>query len=86
MIQYPKKIIIILASAILVYGCATTGPEVRHSPIGITYLKVEEGNYDQPPEPVGGYAAIGKKLRYPGIAREAGIERTIRNYAKFSGS
>ena len=33
--------------------------------------------YDEPPEPIGGYAAISEKLVYPPIAREAGIEGTI---------
>ena len=33
--------------------------------------------YDEPPEPIGGYAAIQKNIRYPEIAQEAGIEGTV---------
>lgn len=33
--------------------------------------------YDEPPEPLGGYAAIQKNVVYPEIAREAGIEGTV---------
>ncbi|MEA3287800.1 MAG: energy transducer TonB [Candidatus Marinimicrobia bacterium] len=33
--------------------------------------------YDEPPEPMGGYAAIQKAVIYPEIAREAGIEGTV---------
>ena len=74
-IEYLKKLILVFL--ILFNGCATTSPGERHNPIGISYLQVEEGNYDRPPEPIGGYAAIGNKLRYPAIAWEAGIEGTF---------
>ena len=33
--------------------------------------------YDDPPEPIGGYKAIQKNVRYPEIAREAGIEGLV---------
>lgn len=33
--------------------------------------------YDEPPVPIGGFAAIVEKLVYPPLAREAGIEGTI---------
>jgi len=33
--------------------------------------------YDEPPEPIGGYAAIQKNIIYPEIAQEAGIEGTV---------
>ena len=33
--------------------------------------------YDEPPEPMGGYAEIQKNVVYPEIAREAGIEGTV---------
>ncbi len=33
--------------------------------------------YDEPPVPIGGYAAIVEKLVYPPVAREAGIEGTV---------
>ncbi len=33
--------------------------------------------YDEPPEPIGGYAAIAKKLVYPPLAMEAGIEGKV---------
>jgi protein TonB len=33
--------------------------------------------YDEPPEPIGGFAAIQKNLKYPEIARKAGIEGTV---------
>ncbi len=33
--------------------------------------------YEEPPHPIGGYAAITSKLEYPPIAREAGIEGNI---------
>jgi TonB family protein len=40
--------------------------------------------YDVPPNPVGGFAAIQKKLVYPEIARQAGVEGTVIIYAKVS--
>lgn len=33
--------------------------------------------YDVPPEPIGGLAAIQKKIVYPELARKAGIEGTV---------
>jgi protein TonB len=39
--------------------------------------RIEFIAYDEPPEPIGGYAAIVEKLVYPPIAREADIEGTI---------
>ena len=33
--------------------------------------------YYEPPEPIGGYAAIGEKLVYPPLAMEAGIEGKV---------
>ncbi len=33
--------------------------------------------YDDPPVPVGGYAAIQRNVEYPEIAQEAGIEGTV---------
>jgi len=33
--------------------------------------------YDTPPEPVGGFAALARNLRYPEIARKAGIEGKV---------
>jgi len=33
--------------------------------------------YDEPPEPIGGFQAIQRKLVYPEIARKAGIEGTV---------
>ncbi|MBN1779530.1 energy transducer TonB [bacterium] len=33
--------------------------------------------YDEPPEPVGGFLAIQKKLIYPEIARKAGVEGRV---------
>ncbi len=33
--------------------------------------------YDEPPRPIGGYAAINKNIDYPDIAREAGIEGEV---------
>ncbi len=44
---------------------APEGPQVRFIP------------YDEPPEPIGGYAAIQRNVEYPEIAREAGIEGTV---------
>jgi len=40
--------------------------------------------YDEPPQPIGGFAAIQKKLKYPEIARKAGIEGQVIIYAKIS--
>ncbi|RMD92863.1 MAG: energy transducer TonB [Calditrichaeota bacterium] len=33
--------------------------------------------YDEPPMPIGGFAAIQRKLKYPDIARKAGIEGKV---------
>jgi protein TonB len=33
--------------------------------------------YDEAPEPIGGFAAIQRNLKYPEIARKAGIEGTV---------
>lgn len=33
--------------------------------------------YDEPPEPIGGYAALQKNVRYPEIAREAELEGRV---------
>ncbi len=33
--------------------------------------------YDEPPEPIGGFAAIQKNLVYPEIARKAGVEGRV---------
>ena len=41
------------------------GPTIRFIP------------YDEPPEPIGGYKAIQKNVRYPQIAQEAGIEGSV---------
>ncbi|NQT24389.1 energy transducer TonB [candidate division KSB1 bacterium] len=38
--------------------------------------------YDEPPEPVGGFAAIQKRLKYPEIARKAGVEGRVLVYAQ----
>ena len=49
---------------------------------------VEDGDqiqfipYDEAPNPVGGFAAIQKNLKYPEIARKAGIEGTVIIYAR----
>lgn len=39
--------------------------------------KVKFVAYDEPPDPVGGYAAIQRNIKYPEIAQEAGIEGTV---------
>ena len=41
------------------------GPTIRFIP------------YDEAPEPIGGYIAIQKNVRYPEIAQEAGIEGSV---------
>ncbi len=33
--------------------------------------------YDEPPQPIGGYASIQKNLKYPELARKAGIETSV---------
>jgi len=33
--------------------------------------------YDEPPQPLGGFAAIQRKLKYPEIARKAGVEGRV---------
>ncbi len=38
--------------------------------------------YDEPPKPIGGFAAIQKNLHYPELAIKAGIEGTVIIYAK----
>ena len=38
--------------------------------------------YDEPPEPIGGFAAIQRMLEYPEIARKAGVEGRVLVYAQ----
>ncbi len=38
--------------------------------------------HDEPPEPIGGYAAIQSKLVYPEIARKAGVEGRVMIWAQ----
>jgi len=38
--------------------------------------------YDEPPQPVGGFVAIQKKLVYPEIARKAGVEGRVIIWAR----
>ncbi len=40
--------------------------------------------YDEAPQPIGGFSAIQAKLKYPEIARKAGIEGSVIIYAKIS--
>jgi len=40
--------------------------------------------HDEPPEPIGGYAAIQSKLVYPEIARKAGVEGRVMIWAQIS--
>ena len=40
--------------------------------------------FDDPPNPIGGFAAIQKNLRYPELARKAGIEGTVVVYTQIS--
>ncbi|NOZ04415.1 MAG: energy transducer TonB [FCB group bacterium] len=47
---------------------APEGPQVRF----VRFIP-----YDEPPVPIGGYAAIQRNVEYPEIAREAGIEGTV---------
>ena len=42
-----------------------------------TKKKYEFVPYEQPPQPVGGYAAIQKALKYPKTARKAHVEGTV---------
>ncbi|NQT25290.1 TonB family protein [candidate division KSB1 bacterium] len=39
-------------------------------------------SYDSPPEPIGGFEAIQKNLRYPELARKAGIEGRVIIYVQ----
>ncbi len=38
--------------------------------------------HDEPPEPIGGYTAIQKRLKYPEIARKAGVEGRVMIWAQ----
>jgi len=38
--------------------------------------------YDEPPQPIGGFAAIQRQLVYPEIARKAGVEGRVLVYAQ----
>lgn len=38
--------------------------------------------YDEPPQPIGGFAAIQRKLVYPEIARKAGVEGRVIIWAR----
>ncbi len=42
--------------------------------------------YDEPPEPLGGFAEIQKRLVYPEIARKAGVEGKVLVYAQIGES
>lgn len=48
-------------------------PEEQHS----EGPRVKFIPYDEPPEPLGGFAAIQRNIVYPEIAQEAGIEGTV---------
>lgn len=40
--------------------------------------------YDEPPQPIGGFAAIQRNLKYPEIARKAGVEGRVMVHVQIS--
>jgi TonB family protein len=73
-------ILIVISMAVLI-ACNSEGPQSTMEPAGLekttgTIEDAEFQAYDKPPEPKGGFAAIQKNVRYPELARKAGIDGT----------
>ena len=73
-------ILIVISMAVLI-ACNSEGPQSTMEPAGLekttgTIEDTEFQDYDKPPEPKGGFAAIQKNVRYPELARKAGIDGT----------
>jgi len=52
-------------------------PPPPASPVEDRYENYQFIPYDEPPEPIGGYATIVANLKYPAIAQKAGIEARV---------
>jgi len=54
-------------------------PQAEDDPFSFPFVA-----YDEPPQPLGGFAAIQKNMIYPELARRAGIEGMVVVWAKIS--
>ena len=84
-ISKSKQVLVITALALLFFSfswyCSKDKPAEQFTAPPTSTHAASVGEefvaYDTPPKPVGGFAAIQKNLRYPEIARKAGIEGTV---------
>ncbi len=83
MTHYRKTFIVVLplvfvgAAVLLSWKCnrtTITEPEKGERVLGKDF---QFQAFDEAPEPVGGFAAIGQNLRYPEAAKEAGVEAKV---------
>ena len=65
---------VVLALSILPFSWKFSGNELVSSPL---VLASEKSDFDEPPLPVGGMEAIQAVLKYPEIARKAGLEGKV---------
>jgi TonB family protein len=74
-----QKIILgsLLVFAIVLSCQEKTTPPVTETTIDAASMTTGMGVYDQSPEPVEGFVAIQKKMIYPEIQRQAGIEGKV---------
>lgn len=79
---YHILLIVVVCSVAILIACNTDTQQVPTEPATLEKAPILNDNvvfqaYDAPPTPVGGYAAIQEAIKYPKIAREAGIEGTV---------
>ena len=79
---YHVILILIVTSLAVLIACNTGDPQVPTEPESMGRVPVPNDNvvfteYDEPPTPVGGYAAVQEAVQYPELAREAGVGGTV---------
>ena len=58
-------------------GTGLTKQEQKQTQAELTELGMEFVPYDVAPKPIGGYAELQRKVYYPAVAQQAGIEGTV---------